>query len=121
MVYGERSVSRTVEEVDSTTEALKTRGASSSYRPACHLDTMDVGEGNIASGLSDRQYGFRSAHSTADPIATVVDRAGEVSAIGKCHAVGNANWGWVKGHPNKLDVPEYLVPFWRDCSGTGRP
>ena len=107
----------------------KQPGNPASYRPICLLDTMGKMMERViynrllpiveaSNGLSERQFGFRRAHSTVDAIGMVVNLAKGALISGGCCAVvaldvknafNSANWNRIKGALADIGVPGYLA------------
>ncbi|CAD7076711.1 unnamed protein product [Hermetia illucens] len=107
----------------------KQPGNLASYRPICLLDTMGKMMERViynrllpiveaSNGLSERQFGFRRAHSTVDAIGMVVNLAKGVLISGGCCAVvaldaknafNSANWNRIKRALADIGVPGYLA------------
>ncbi|CAD7085339.1 unnamed protein product [Hermetia illucens] len=69
-------------------------------------------------GLSERQFGFRQAHSTIDAVDIVLKLARDAMSSKKCCAVvtldiknafNSASWEWIKSSLVKTGVPSYLT------------
>ena len=104
-------------------------GHPSSYRPICLIDTAGKMLERVIynrllpiieykDGLSERQFGFRQAHSTIDAVDVVLKLARDAMSSKKCCAVvtldiknafNSASWEWIKSSLAKTGVPSYLT------------